>query len=502
MQQGAYLKIVDSKGNRIPRQALASPMYEGATFGRRLSSWGTSAAGPDASMFGSLSTLRARSRQLVRNEAVCDGGMDTLVANLVGTGITPRWQIQDADLKQEVQELWNDWTRECDKDGVCDFYGLTSLAAREIIEAGEVLGRFRPRRLEEGFSVPLQIQVLEPDHLDVSYNTLAPNGNEIRMGIEFNKQADRVAYWLFKEHPGESFLTSTAGLDRRRVPASEIVHVYRVLRAGQKRGRPWLASVILAMHDISEYDDAEIVRKKGAAMFGGYITQNGVNPSGGFPLGPRPGQDAQGREIVPMEPGTFPVLPEGYDVKYSTPADVGGGYEAFTKRQDRRVARGFGGLTYEKLTGDLEGVTYSSIRAGNLEFQRVCKMIIYHTLVFQWCQPVLERWMDTAVLSRALNIPDYMENRRKYLRVKWDIDGWEWVDPEKDVKAEKAAVRSGFKSRSQSVGERGYDSEAVDEEIDRDNKRADKLGNVYDSDPRKTDASGKKKAEGEEEGED
>ena len=65
------------------------------------------------------------------------------------------------------------------------------------------------------------------------------------------------------------------------------------------------------------------------------------------------------------------------------------------------------------------------------------------------------------------------------------------MDPEKDGKAEKDAVRSGFKSRSQVVGERGHDSEAVDEEISRDNARADKYGNVYDSDGRMTDKSGK-----------
>lgn len=491
--RAAHLKILDHNGNRIPVKASAA-VYEGATLSRRLGTWGTSVAGPNTTLFGSLSALRSRSRQLVRNDPLATAGMDTLVANLIGTGITPRWLLDDADLKEQIQTLWNDWVKEADVDEMCDFYGLQSLATREMIEAGEILVRFRARRPEQGLSVPLQLQLIESDHLDATYNSVAPNGNEIRMGIEINKAGKRQAYWLFKDHPGEQFLLADT-TKRIRVPASQILHIYRPLRAGQKRGAPWLASVILTQHDVNEFDDAEVVRKKGAAMFGGFITETaGDNPD--FPpLGQKVDGDSEGREIVAMEPGTYPVLLPGQDVKFSQPADVGGSYEAFTKRQDRRIARGFGGLTYEKFTGDLTEANYSSIRAGNLEFQRVCKMIIYNVIGFQFCRAVLGRWLDQAVLSEAVKIPDYMENRRIYQRVKWDIDGWEWVDPEKDINAEKEAVRCGFKSRSQSVGERGYDSERVDREIADDNKRSDDLKLVYDSDPRKTESKGKKHTE-------
>ena len=495
MGRSAYLRVVDHRGRKIPRAPgpeRGSALYEGATYGRRLSAWGSSGAGPDAALWGSLRTLRARARQMVRNDPLATGGLDTLVANLVGMGITPRWELkEDPELKREIGRLWADWTAEADADGLLDFYGIQALVARELVEAGEVLIRFRPRRPESGLSVPLQLQVIEADHLDAGYNSELASGNRIRMGIEFDRQGRRVAYHLYREHPGEMFLAGT-DMGRTRVKADEVIHVYRVLRAGQKRGVPWLAAVILTQHDLNEFDDAEIVRKKGAAMIGGYIVERPGESLDYPPIGERQDRDSEGREVVAMEPGTFPVLPEGMDVRFSTPADVGGGYEAFTRRQDRRVARGFGGMSYEKYSGDLSNVNYSSIRAGNLEFQRVCKQIIYNVLVHRFCRRVAERWMDYAVLSGRLRIRDYDEARRKYNRVKWDIDGWEWVDPEKDVKAEKDAVRSGFKSRSQVVGERGRDAEAVDVEIAEDNARADGLGNIYDSDGRKTDRAGKR----------
>jgi capsid protein len=116
--------------------------------------WGTSTAGPDTALYGSLTTLRSRSRQLVRNDPNAAGGIDILVANLVGTGITPRWLFDEADLKAEIQELWEDWVQEADADGLLNFYGLQALASRALIEAGEVMVRFRPRRPEDGLSVP------------------------------------------------------------------------------------------------------------------------------------------------------------------------------------------------------------------------------------------------------------------------------------------------------------------------------------------------------------
>lgn len=302
------IKNLDLRPSRP--KPLANHAYEGARFGRRLATWGTSPAGPNNAIFSSLNTLRARARELVRNDPQIDGGLDTLVANLVGAGITPRWQIGDSNLKAQIQELWSDWVKEADADGVCDFHGLQALAARSMIEGGEVFIRFRARRIEDGLSVPLQLQVLEGDHLDESYHTVAPNGNDIRMGIEFDRIGRRVAYHLFREHPGENFFTANAS-ERVRIPTSQILHIYRPLRAGQKRGRSWLASVITTIHELNQFNDAELVRKKTAAMFGGFITEPPGEETGVSPLGKPADDDSEGRDVVAIEPGTFPILPPG-----------------------------------------------------------------------------------------------------------------------------------------------------------------------------------------------
>ncbi len=159
------------------------------------------------------------------------------------------------------------------------------------------------------------------------------------------------------------------------------------------------------------------------------------------------------------------------------------------KQQLREIASGIG-VTYEQLTGDLSDVNYSSIRAGLLEFRRRCEMLQQQTIVFQFCRPVLNRWLDSVWLSGALDLPDYLRDRRAYRRVEWRPQGWRWVDPLKDILAEQLSVRSGFKSRSSVIAEQGYDREVVDRQIAEDNASADAFGLIFDSDPRKTAKSG------------
>ena len=101
--------------------------------------------------------------------------------------------------------------------------------------------RFRVRRSEDCLSVPLQLQVLESEHLDTSADRLLFNGNAVRSGIEFHKLAQREAYYLFREHLGEKTLVSAG--ESVRIPASEVLHIYKPLRPGQIRGEPWLSRV-------------------------------------------------------------------------------------------------------------------------------------------------------------------------------------------------------------------------------------------------------------------
>ena len=92
--------------------------------------------------------------------------------------------------------------------------------------------------------------------------------------------------------------------------------------------------------------------------------------------------------------------------------------------------------------------------------------------------------MEQAVLEGALSLPGYAQRPRAYQAAKWIPQGWQWVDPLKEFNALKLAIRAGLMNRSEAISAYGYDAEDIDREIAADNRRADELGLVFDSDPR------------------
>ena len=472
-----------------PSPAQQAPLYEGASSGARMGDWGMSAAGPNAAAFRSIGAMRQRAREVDRNNPSARGGIDSFISNLVGTDISPAWDLDNRDQREELHGLWDDSQLEADFYGTTDFYGTVEQTARSMVRDGEGLGKFIDCPPSMGLVVPLQIQILEADHLDAGYNDISPEGNEIRFGIEW-KNGRRHRYWPYNDHPGENFLTRD-NITRVPVDAADMLHIFRPRRAGEARGMSWLAPILVKLHDIDIYDDAEVVRKKAAALWGGFIYSD-------KPVSPR--EVGAGGVIkktanstsIRLEPGTFPVLSDGQKVSFSETADVGNNYLDFIKTQFRLIARGLG-ITYEQLTGDLSGVNYTSLRAGLIEFRRLCEQIIARTLIFQYCRPYINRWIYTAVLSgatRTISVTEYMKNRRLFQRVSWHLDGWDFTDPVKDRVAESMDIRGGIETRGQKIAKRGGNLYRVDKQNQQEKENAEKHNMVYDSYASQTDKSG------------
>lgn len=449
---------------------LSASAFEGAMQQRRLIAWKATQDNINSLLASGGDLLRARARQIVRSNPYASNAADSFVANSVGAGIVPSSLIAETALKDEVQRVWLAWTDEADADGLTDFYGLQALAARAMFEAGECFVRFRPRRSEDGLIVPLQLQLLEAEHLPFYKNETDGNGNQIRCGIEFDKIGRRVAYHFYRKHPGDNTDQSGKG-EIVRVPASEILHLYRPQRPGQIRGVPWISPALVKLYLLDQYDDAELDRKKVAALFAGFITKNAPEDN----LLGEGASDNTGSSVAGLSPGTMQVLLPGEDIKFSSPADVGGSYEMFQYRTLLAIAAALG-VPYTNVTGDLKAANYSSIRAGTVEFRRRIDQFQHATLIYQLCRPVWKRWMETAALSGALTLPGFANDPAKYAAVKWITPKWEWVDPLKDRQAEKIAQECGWKAPSDIIEAEGYDVDETYRRIAADQQRADALG--------------------------
>ena len=161
---------------------------------RRLRGWQPPLENINALVASGGPRLLARARELVVTNGYAANACEAFASNLVGDGIKPSSLIEDAALRDRVQRLWLAWTDEADADGLTDFYGLQAMAAREMFVAGECFVRMRPRRAEDGLTVPLQLQLLQAEMLPFEKTEELEGGRRIRCGIEFDAIGRRIAY--------------------------------------------------------------------------------------------------------------------------------------------------------------------------------------------------------------------------------------------------------------------------------------------------------------------
>ena len=438
---------------------------------RRLKPWNPSEAELNTLMRGSGSMVVRRARQLAQETCYGASAQEAWTASVIGTGIRPSCMLEDPYRKLEVQQLWRRWMTVADSSASTNFYGLQMQVANALFTDGEAFVRRRPRFLRDGLPVPMQLQVLEADHVDRAYTAALPNGHQVRSGIEFDAIGRRVGYWMWRNHPGDS--TVLVPLQERVfVPARDVLHVYYARRPGQIRGFPRITPAIIPMHELDDYDDAELARKKTTAMLAAFVTDNDVESEG--ETGNLVGEgdvDSDGIATAEWEPGTIMVLGSGQDVTVASPSDVGGNYDTYQKRQLTKISAGMG-LSYSQVTADVSQANYSSERAAQVQLRRRITPQQLVVMVDRMVRPVWEWFVADAVLSGALEGYDVDELQQK---VAYILPKWEWVDPLKDRKAEQLAVDNLWKSRSDVIEAEGMDPSEVDQRIAQDQEREERL---------------------------
>jgi lambda family phage portal protein len=449
------------------RKALAHEQsiqarYEGASVGRRYDGWNTVTSGSaNAEVYAGIARLRDRSRDLVRNNWAAARAVSVIANNVVGAGIIPSSTSPGIEA---ALIAWADTTL-CDADGLLNLYGLQSAIMRTVVESGECLVLRERRTTSEGLPLLFQLRVLEGDYIDTLVDGPMPNGNRAIQGVEFDQRGRRVAYHLFESHPGDQLWTGLRS-GTRRVPASEVVHVYRPDRPGQVRGVPWLSPVILKLRDFDEYEDAQLLRQKIAACYTAFVRR----PDVGVPVD----AGALGERV---EPGMIELLAPGEDVTFGQPPGVDG-YADYSRITLREIASGIG-LTYEALTGDLSQVNFSSARMGWLEFQRSIDHWREHILRPMFLDRVASWIVDSAELQGFGAATDV---------IRWTAPRREMINPVDEIKAAQDAIRAGLTSRAEEIRKLGRDPLDVYREIQEDNAEADRLGLVLDTDPRRDSA--------------
>ncbi len=449
--------------------------FEAASVGRRTDGWSRTMTDANRAAAGAtLSRLRAQARDLVRNNPWARRGLRRIVTNTVGWGIKPKANGRNAE---RITELWKRWaeTTQCDASGRLTMYGLQKLAMRTIVESGEVLILRRLRRPEDGLAVPMQLQVLEPDHIDTGKDGVNGTAGPIIQGVEFDGNGRRVAYWLFDQHPGGG--GTQINPVSRRVSAEQVLHVFDQERPGQVRGTSWFASVDVRLHEFDEFEDATLMKQKIAACMAAFVTD--LDGAAGA-LGEA--STVNNQPIDSLEPGMIVHLPAGKQVEIASPPQASD-HQSYSATALRGVAAGLG-VTYEDLTGDYSQVNYSSARMARIAHNADVHDWRWNMLIPQFCVPVWDWMISTLILAGQVAVIDAPAT--------WTPPPLPMLDPGKESEATKQAVRMGQMTPDEMIREQGLDPDQHWTEYAEGLKRLDRLGITLDSDPRKTDSSGKR----------
>jgi len=446
--------------------------YNAAKVGRLTADWTTTQTSANKEIRDDIKILRARSRQLERDNDYVRRFFSLLTNNVLGaTGIGFQSKARDLNgqmdevANRKIEQAWKDWSRpeNCTVAGTQSLLDVQRLVLRSVCRDGACLVR-KVRNWDNPYR--FAIQVLEIDHLDVEYNHKMPNGNIVRMGVERDKWEKPVAYWILNGHEGDEFGMNRP-TRRERIPADELMLIQQVDRPHQALGVPWLASSMMRLSMLHGYMEAEVTAARLASCTMGFITRS--DDGDGYQGEEDPASNAV---MFDAAPGLIEELPPNSDIKQWSPNSPNSEYGAFIKSCLRSVASGLG-VSYNSLSNDLEGVNYSSIRAGLLEEREAWKgtqtWFIDHFL-----EPLFREWLAYALLSDALQLPATKET--KFRMIEWKPRRWSWVDPLKDTQANILQIENGLKSRSSIVREAGGDYDQTLEEIAQDQETAEAKG--------------------------
>lgn len=464
--------------------------YRGAEGGRLRGSWGPGGGSADQDLLPDINTLRERSRDLVRNDGIASGAIDTVVTNIIGSGIRPQsWLDKETlkideeyaeDLQKQIEKIWNRWIPYADAGNRMDFYEIEELSERQRFVNGESI--IIPLRIQDkNRPYGLALQIVESDRLDTPSDSRS--NKNIRLGVEIGKYGEPKGYWIRKTHPGDYLYSGRSGSNSAdnyiRYPAltdmglPNFFHLYHLKRPGQTRGEPFFAPVINLFKDRFEYMEAELVAARVAACFAVFIKkQNAMDVAIG-----RSTADSDGKRIEELSPALIEYLNPGEDVATFNPNRPGGTFGLFMERILRDVSSGLN-LPYEVVAKDFSRSNYSNTRAALLEARRFF-MMQQRFVSDKLGQPVFAMLLEEAYLRDELEILDFYENRPAYVRANWITPGWQWVDPENEVNASVAAVDNNLSNLTEEAAAHGRDWEETLEQRAREKKKIKDLEAKY-----------------------
>lgn len=435
-----------------------------------------------------LRKLRARSRDLARNDDTARRFLNILKQNVLGhSGILLQAKNKlrsgkpDKKWNDEIEREWKLFGQKRRRRGQFESPSACGqLTLREIAWLilwnraidGECFVQILPGYPHNRHR--FAVRFLNPDLLDSGYCVEQPSGNRVEMGIEFDEFDRPVAYHFSEQHPNRKF--SRASAKRLRIPASQIIHIFRREYIGQKRGIPDFAAIMHKAKMLNGVHEAIVIGWRVAASKMGFFVNEDPDPMDiGQP-------DESGDFVMDATPGSFEKMPTGFsDLKLFDPDYPTSTYESGHRVFMQQLSNGLN-VSSPTLSNDYSGVNYSSLRQALLE-DREGWRCVQAEMIDDCYQPLFDEWYEwTARITGRISTA--APGRQLEPVIAWQPRGWPWVDPLKEVKAHVTAIDANLRTRQSIIAETtGADFADTVQELGEEKAMLDEHGLVTAAEP-------------------
>lgn len=434
---------------------------------QNLSEWIHQPVEINAILRNDLFKLRARSRDLAMNDDTARRFLFLLKQNVLGhagiklqaknklrTGKKP-----DTSWNQQIETEWPLFSQKRRRRGrfespsACGQFSLREIAWLSLWSRaidGEcfvhILHGYPHNRHR------FAVRFFNPDLLDSGFCIECKNGNRIEMGIEFDKYDRPVAYHFNEAHPNKKF-TSKARQKRQRIPASQIIHIFRHEYVGQIRGIPDFAAIMHKAKMLNGVHEAIVVGWRVAAAKMGFFTSSepeDFSDDWNDDDGAVAPADRLGRNVMDATPGTLDIIPKGFDLKLFDPDYPTSTYESGHKVFMQQLSNGLN-VSSPSLSNNYENVNYSSLRQALLE-DREGWRCIQAEMIDGFYQPLFDEWYDWTVnITGRISLTPAKQALDP--AIVWQPRGFPWVDPLKEVNAQIKANQARLKTKTDIIAE-------------------------------------------------
>jgi lambda family phage portal protein len=446
----------------------------------------------------------ARAIDSLTNSGWIAGGINAAIAQIIGLGLRLNarpdfeaigWAQPEADeWSADVERRWEVWTTDpaqFDLGGRMTFAQFQNTALRQYFATGEIVVML-PYRRRYGSRMGTKVQLIPSHRLDIMSYT----GDGIIQGVIMDRDSFPVGYRFRMTVPDNGL-----GVDQYvNVPARDaygrpyVVHIFDA-EAGAVRGITPLAPALKVVRQFDQLADATLTSSLIQAIFAATVesqapTENVLDAIatqgeqsgviGGTMEDFIAARDGwyDGTAIDLGTHGKIAHLFPGEKLNFNKVESPTSMYEPFAKFLLREVARCIG-CTFEQLTGDYTGATYSSVRMAASDFWQLT-LHRRSNIIGRVSQAIYEAWLEEQIDIGEIQIPGgsagFLSNRPAYCRADWRGPPKPQADDNKLAQAHKTWYDLGVISKEMICNDLGVDFEDVANQLAQEAVMEKRLG--------------------------